>query len=147
MERLDVRFPSDAWSPDELELELRGSQIDGVLDHLSAVEALSPGERAICGECLLLRRITQSRERAARTLLESAEDELVRSVRRVWLSCAEAELVAASSRRACDVAQREVERLEDEIRGLAAERLGLEEEVLDLLCRVGRGAARAIRRA
>jgi hypothetical protein len=147
MERLDLRYPSDAWSEHELESELRRSQIDGVLDLLPAVAELSAGERAVCGECLLLRRITQSRERAARSLLEEAEAELARSVRRVWLSCAEAELVASSSRRACDSAQHQVERLEEELRGLAAERVGLDEEVLDLLRSVLATRAPEARRA
>lgn len=147
MERLDLRYPSDAWSQLELESELRRSQIDGVLDLLPALAKLSAGERAVCGECLLLRRITQSRERAARALLEEAEADLARSVRRVWLSCAEAELVASSSRRACDAAQLQVERLESELRLLAAERINLEEEIVDLLRGLRRDLPAEARRA
>ena len=140
-------FPGESWSVDELAAELRLSQIDGVLDLLRAVNVLSDEERATCGERLLMLRITKSRVRATRALLGEAEDDLARRLRRVWLACAEAELVATASRLACDRAQQEVERLEDELRALATERQGLEAEVLDLLGRAHATLSRASRRA
>lgn len=133
MEHADRRFPADTWSVDELESELRAARIIETKVTWDAIRQLSPAQRAMCGECLLLRRINRSRERVVRSLLEDAEDQLARCVRRVWLSCVESDLVAASSRRDCDAAQREVERLESEIRALAAECVGFEEEILDAL--------------